>query len=124
MRQVEKRMVRGWGERCSEYDPGCAACVAWELFDKLGVYTEGTTVDSILAARYEQDLLDECLWIHAWIVTLRESDMTSTCPCCGQRRNDSKALTDDPDYKAWMTSGAVMHTLLDGNKFRIALTGE
>jgi hypothetical protein len=31
-----KRVTEYWGERCDEYEPLCACCVAWRLLDETG----------------------------------------------------------------------------------------
>ena len=31
---AEKQWLKHWGERCSDYDPDCACCVAWRKFDE------------------------------------------------------------------------------------------
>ena len=37
--QIVKAMVTEyWGERCPEYEEGCACCAAWKLFDETGKF--------------------------------------------------------------------------------------
>lgn len=32
------QMVEYWGAPCDEYEQGCPACMAWELFNKTGKF--------------------------------------------------------------------------------------
>ena len=31
--ELYEAITEHWGERCSEYDPGCFCCRAWDQFD-------------------------------------------------------------------------------------------
>jgi len=31
---AEKQWLEEWGERCYDYDPDCACCIAWRKFDE------------------------------------------------------------------------------------------
>jgi hypothetical protein len=33
--------LRWYGERCPDYEPECACCKAWNLFDQYREHTEG-----------------------------------------------------------------------------------
>lgn len=60
--QPSKRMLRMYGPRCPEYQPGCFTCEAWRLFDE--------------TLRVVEDCTDEEFGTPADILTMRMYEAT------------------------------------------------
>ncbi len=49
-------MVSIWGERCSDYEPLCPCCVAWEIHDATGMRAKLKQVTDTIEGRQPKEV--------------------------------------------------------------------
>lgn len=35
MKEIKKKLLKGWGKKCKAFSPLCGVCLAWQAFETL-----------------------------------------------------------------------------------------